>query len=155
MRTPGAGWSSLHASALVVGESGLLLRGPSGAGKSSLALALIARARESAIFAALVGDDHVFVRARAGRLLTRGVPGFEGLVERRCLGVVTVAHERCAVVRLVVDLAGRGQSSPRMPEECGKIVELSGVRLPRIALDPAQGPIDHAYAALESLARLF
>ena len=155
MREPAVpGWSSLYATALVVGESGLLVRGPSGAGKSSLALALIARAREAAIFAALVGDDRVFLRARGGRLLARGAPGFEGLVERRFEGVVAVAHEPYAVARLVVDLAGRGRSAPRMPEESDKVAELLGVRLPRIALDPAQGPLDHAYAALESLARL-
>jgi serine kinase of HPr protein (carbohydrate metabolism regulator) len=153
VRTP-AGWTSLHASALVVGEAGLLVRGPSGAGKSSLALALIAHARQTAIFAALVGDDRVFVRVRHGRLLARGVPEFAGMVERRFEGVVAVAHEPCAVARLVVDLTGRGQSTPRMPRESDKIVELLGVRLPRIALDPAHGPLDHAYAALESLARL-
>jgi len=153
MRAP-AGWSSLHATAVVVGESGLLLRGPSGAGKSALALALIARAREAAIFAALVGDDRIFVRACGGRLLARGVAGFEGLVERRFEGVVAVAHEPQAVARLVVDLAGRGESAPRMPRESDRIADLLGVRLPRIALDPAHGPLDHAYAALESLARL-
>ena len=140
MKAPAAGWSSLHASALVVGESGLLVRGPSGAGKSSLALALIARARETAIFAALVGDDRVFVRACGGRLLARGVSGFEGLIERRFEGVVAVAHEPCAVARLVVDLTGRGQSAPRMPEDSDKIVELLGVRLPRVRARPGAGP---------------
>ena len=154
MRAPAADWSSIHASALVVGESGLLARGPSGAGKSSLALALIARAREAAIFAALIGDDRVFVRACGGRLLARGVPRFAGLIERRFEGLVVVAHEPSAVVRLVVDLVGRGQSAPRMPEDSDKIAELLGVRLPRIALDPAQGSLDHAYAVLESRARL-
>ncbi len=153
MRAP-AGWSSLHATAVVVGESGLLLRGPSGSGKSALALALIARARERAIFAALVGDDRIFVRACGGRLLGRGVAGFEGLAERRFEGVVAVAYEPQAVARLVVDLAGRGQSAPRMPRESDRIAELLGVRLPRIALDPGHGPLDHAYATLESLARL-
>ncbi len=155
MKAPPAGWSSLHASALVVGENGLLLRGPSGAGKSSLALALIALARQAAIFAALVGDDRVFVRPFGGRLLARGAPGFEGLVEQRFEGVVTVAHEPCMVARLVVDLTARGGSAPRMPEPSDKTVELLGVRLPRVALDPAHGPLDHAYAALETLARLF
>ena len=103
-----ASWSGFHASAVVVGESGVLARGPSGAGKSSLALALIALAREAAIFAALIGDDRVFVRACGGRLLARGVPRFAGLIERRFEGLVVAAHEPLAVVRLVVDLAGRG-----------------------------------------------
>jgi hypothetical protein len=41
-----------------------------------------------------------------------------------------------------------------MPEDSDKIAELLGVRLPRIALDSGQGSLDHAYAVLESLARL-
>jgi serine kinase of HPr protein (carbohydrate metabolism regulator) len=151
---PTADWSSLHADALVVGESGVLARGPSGAGKSSLALALIARAREAATFAALIGDDRVLVRACGGRLLARGVPRFAGLIERRFEGLVAVAHEPSAIVRLVVDLVGHDQSAPRLPEESEKFAEILGVRLPRVALDPAQGALDHAYAVLESLARL-
>ena len=154
MTAPAAEWSGLTASAVVVGESGVLARGPSGAGKSSLALALIALAREAAIFAALIGDDRVFVRACGGRLLARSVPRFAGLIERRFEGLVVATHEPSAVVRLVVDLAGRGRSPPRMPEDSDKIAELLGVRLPRIALDSGQGSLDHAYAVLESLARL-
>jgi len=149
-----APWSRIHATALVVGEVGVLVRGPSGAGKSALALALIARAREAAMFAALIGDDRALLRVCGGRLLARGVAGFEGLIERRFEGVVAVAYEPQAVARLVVDLAARGQSAPRMPQESDRSEELLGVRLPRIALDPSQGPLDHAYAALETLARL-
>jgi len=36
---------TLHASAIVIGDSGILIRGPSGAGKSSLATLLLAQAR--------------------------------------------------------------------------------------------------------------
>jgi HPr kinase/phosphorylase len=150
-----ADWTSLHATAIVVGEQGLLVRGPSGAGKSAFALAMIARARESAIFAALISDDRVFLRACAGRLLARGAPGFEGLIERRFEGVIAAPHEPCAVARLVIELVGRGRTAPRMPEESDRVAELLGVRLPRMTLDPAHGPLDHAYAALQSLAKLF
>jgi serine kinase of HPr protein (carbohydrate metabolism regulator) len=149
-----ADWTSLHATAIVVGEYGLLVRGPSGAGKSALALALIARARESAIFAALVADDRVFLRTSAGRLLARGAPGFEGLIERRFEGLIGVRHEPCAVARLVVELVGRGRPPARMPAESEEIAEILGIRLPRVTLDPAHGPLDHAYAALQTLARI-
>ena len=131
MSEPGvAGWSSVHATALVVGESGLLVRGPSGAGKSSLALALIARARESAIFAALVGDDRVFLRACGGRLLARGAPGFEGLIERRFEGLVVFPHEPQAVARLVVDLVGRGRSGRECPGKARKARNCSASACP-------------------------
>ena len=149
-----AGWTSVHATAIIVGEHGLLVRGPSGAGKSGLALAVIARARESATFAALVGDDRVFLRVCGGRLLVRGAPDFEGLIEQRFQGIVAIRHEPCAVARLVVELAGRDRAWPRMPEERDTMTQVLGVFLPCVRLDPAHGPLDHAYAALQSLARL-
>ena len=101
------GWTALHATALVVGESGVLLRGPSGAGK----------------------------------------------IERRFEGLIAVAAEPAAVIRLVVDLAGRGETPPRLPDDDELSAEILGVRLPRVPLDPAHGPADHARVVLESLAR--
>jgi serine kinase of HPr protein (carbohydrate metabolism regulator) len=150
---PPAGWTALHATALVVGEMGVLLRGPSGAGKSSLALALIWAARERACFAALIADDRTFARAFGDRLVARGAPEFAGRIERRFEGLVAVAAEPAAVIRLVVDLAGRGESPPRLPEEGELTAEILGVRLPRAPLDPAHGPADHVRVVLESLAR--
>jgi serine kinase of HPr protein (carbohydrate metabolism regulator) len=147
------GWTALHATALVVGEMGVLLRGPSGAGKSSLALALIWAARERACFAALIADDRTFARAFGDRLVARGAPEFAGRIERRFEGLVAVAAEPAAVIRLVVDLAGRGESPPRLPEEGELTAEILGVRLPRAPLDPAHGPADHVRVVLESLAR--
>ena len=147
------GWTALHATALVVGESGVLLRGPSGVGKSSLALALIWAARARACFAALVADDRTFARAFDGRLVARGAPEFAGRIERRFEGLIVVAAEPGAVIRLIVDLPGRGESPPRLPEEGELSVEILGVRLPRAPLDPAHGPADHAHIVLESLAR--
>lgn len=149
------GWTSVHATAIVVGERGVLVRGPAGAGKSALALALMAKAPEIGRFAALVGDDRVFLRACAGRLLARGAPGFEGLIERRFEGVIAVRAAGRAVVRLLVDLPGRGQTPPRMPEDLDQTAEVLGVRLPRLVLDPGHGPLDHAYAAVRRLDRLF
>ena len=153
MSAPPAGWTALHATALVVGESGVLLRGPSGAGKSSLALALIWAAGERAGFAALIADDRAFVSAFGGRLIARGAPEFAGKIERRCEGVIAIAAEPAAVIRLVVDLAGRGQAPPRLPDDGALAAEILGIRLPRVPLDPAQGPADHARVVLETLAR--
>ena len=147
------GWTALHATAVVVCESGLLLRGPSGAGKSSLALALIWAARERACFAALIADDRAFARAIGDRLIVRGAPEFSGKIERRFEGLITVAAEPAAVIRLVIDLAGRGEAPPRLPVGSELSTEILGVRLPRIPLDPAHGPADHTRVVLESLAR--
>jgi HPr kinase/phosphorylase len=146
--------ASIHACALVVGERGVLIRGPSGAGKSLLTLAMIARARGAGAFAALVADDRVFLEVAAGRLLARGARGFAGVVERRGEGLLAEAHEPRAVLRLVIDLPGRGRAPPRWPEEEGRDVELLGVRLPRLALDLAPGLQEGAYAALRGLDRV-
>jgi serine kinase of HPr protein (carbohydrate metabolism regulator) len=148
-----AGWTALHATAVVVGESGVLLRGPSGAGKSSLALTLIWATRERALFAALVADDRAYARALGGRLIVRGAPEFAGKIERRYEGVIEVAAEPAAAIRLVVDLFGRGATPPRLPDEGELSVDILGIRLPRVALDPAHGPADHAGIVLDSLAR--
>jgi serine kinase of HPr protein (carbohydrate metabolism regulator) len=144
----------LHACALVVGERGALIRGPSGAGKSTLALAILARARASGSFAALVADDRVFLTVASSRLLARGAPGFEGVIERRGEGLLEEVYEPRAVVHLVVDLCDLGKAPPRWPEEAERHVELMGVTLPRLALDSRPGPQEGAYAALQRLARV-
>jgi HPr kinase/phosphorylase len=145
---------SLHACALVVGERGVLIRGPSGAGKSSLSLAILSLARASGSFAALVADDRVFLSESSSRLIARGAPGFEGVIERRGEGLLEESHEPRAVVYLIVDLCERGSVPPRWPEESERHIDLLGVRLPKLTLDLGPGPQEGAYAALHRLARV-
>lgn len=146
------GWSALHATAVLVAEWGVLLRGPSGAGKSSLALALLATARNVGTFSALVGDDRVYARVFAGRLLARGAPDFAGRIERRGRGVIDVDSEPEAVIRLVADLQLRaGPPPPRLPDEADQTAEILGLRMPRLALDPTFGPLDQAAVVVEAL----
>ena len=71
---PAACGTGLHATAMIYGESGVLILGPAGSGKSALALALMARAHDTRMFAALVGDDRVYVRPAGGRLVANCVP---------------------------------------------------------------------------------
>ena len=154
--TPGAGErregeSGIHACAVAVGERGALIRGPSGSGKSALSLAMMALARQAGGFAALVGDDRVFLRAAAGLVLARGVPGFEGVIERRGEGLLLETHEPRVVIRLVVDL---GDARPRWPGDDDGHAVLLGVSLPRLVLDSTHGSLEGAYAALRRLAKL-
>jgi serine kinase of HPr protein (carbohydrate metabolism regulator) len=144
-------WTSVHATVAVYLDQGVLVRGPAGSGKSSLALALLIRAQDIGAFGALVGDDRVRVAGLAGRLLARGVESATGLIERRAAGLVAAPFEPATVVRLVVDMAERGRSWPRMPAEAEESAVICGVRLPRLALDSTQGPADHALAAHERL----
>jgi len=146
--------ASIHACAIVVGERGVLIRGPSGAGKSLLSLAMIAQARLTGAFAAVVADDRVFLDVASGRLLARGAPGFEGLIESRGVGLLAMPHEPRAVLRMVVDLGARGDTPPRWPADDARHIEIQGVVLPRFALDLAPGLQEGAYAALRGLDRV-
>jgi HPr kinase/phosphorylase len=124
---------TIHASAVLIGAKAVLIRGPSGAGKSSLAFDLIQAAAQGALpFARLVADDRALLEAYASRLLVRPAPALAGLIEIRGLGIRTVPHEELAVVGLVVDLAA--SDAARLPPQQAESVEISGVRLPRLAV---------------------
>lgn len=128
---------TVHASCVVLGEDGILVRGASGCGKSTLVRDLIDLGAISGVFAALVGDDRIALTQRHGRLLASPHPALAGLLEVRGLGLQAVEPTMpSAVLRLVVDLVA---DAPRMPDETGETVLLRGVRLPRIALPSAPG----------------
>lgn len=148
-----AGDVGLHATAVIHGESGVLILGPSGSGKSALALALMARASGAGAFGALIGDDRIFVRTAEGRLVASGAANMAGIIERRTAGLVTVRHEPAAIVRLAVELSERGRQWPRMPDDHDGMI-VGGVRLPRLALDSGLSVCYQALAVEERLAVL-
>jgi HPr kinase/phosphorylase len=145
-----AGKTSLHATAVIYGESGVLILGPSGSGKSALALALMARASGAGAFGALIGDDHIYVREAEGRLVASGAANMAGIIERRMAGLIAVRHEPAAIVRLAVELSERGGQWPRMPSD-RDCMTIGGVRLPRLALDSSASACDQALAVEERL----
>jgi HPr kinase/phosphorylase len=124
----------IHANALLIGETGLLLRGPSGSGKSALTLRLVDRAKSGGLFAALIGDDRVRIENRSGRLIARPHAAIAGLIEMRGRGLVSVAFESAGVIHGVVDLAPlASEGPPRCPEPGEDVAEICGVSLPRCA----------------------
>ena len=126
---------AIHATAVAVGEAGILIRGASGAGKSRLALAIIAEARRKGLFARLVCDDRVRLTHSGWRLLAHAHPAVAGMIEERGEGILTVAHEASAVVRAVVDLVdSRTRLPPRLPEGSETSAEIGGIALPRLSL---------------------
>ena len=127
----------LHASAVVLGETGVLIRGPSGAGKSALALALVEDWRRAGDFAALVGDDRIAFRIAGGRGLLAPHAAIEGLAEWRGIGLVARDWEPCAVLGLLVDLEPESAlpAIPRMPEESDLYCAFNGLEgVPRLRL---------------------
>ena len=145
--SPGVG---IHATAVIYGESGVVMVGESGSGKSALALALLARAKATGRFGALIGDDRVWVSAADGRLLASGAAHMAGLIERRAAGVQSAPSEPVAVIKLVVDLSGRNRRWPRWPGQPEE--SIAGVDVPRLALDSAASAVDNAVCVDERLA---
>lgn len=132
-----AGSLTLHASCVLLGEAGVLVRGPAGAGKSSLCLALLDRAALEGRHARLVGDDRIRLQARHGRLVARPHPTLAGLIEIRGHGLRRLAaHAEAAVLRLVVDLVEAPERMPAGPAATERLLSegLLGVSLPRLSL---------------------
>jgi HPr kinase/phosphorylase len=99
---------TLHASAVALGESGLLILGASGSGKSGLALRLMA------LGARLVADDRVSL-ARRGEALVASAPAtIRGLIEARGVGILRADALAEAVLVLAVDLDALAEA--RMPQ---------------------------------------
>jgi HPr kinase/phosphorylase len=126
--------SSIHATCILLGEAGILIRGPSGSGKSTLARDLVRTAFLAGAFARLVGDDRVSLAAHHGRVVARVPDSIAGWVEIFGRGLVQVAYEPQAVVRLVVDL---GRKPSRWPEPEEVAVTLCGITIPCLRSETA------------------
>ena len=121
---------TIHATTIVLGEAGILIRGDAGSGKSTLARKLIGDACARRLFARLVADDRSRIEERHGRLLARGVEAVSGLIEIRGIGLERQAGEPAVVVRLIVDLSA--DDPQRLPDPADRITALCGVTLPRL-----------------------
>ena len=96
--------SNIHATGLVLGKTGLILRGPSGAGKSLLVLELIDAWETRGLPAKLVSDDRIEIEATPAGLVMHAPKAIEGLIELRGRGIVSRPFTSTAPLALVVDL---------------------------------------------------
>lgn len=106
----------VSASAVALGEHGVLIRGRSGAGKSSLALALVEAWRRRGDFARLIGDDCVIAHMAGGRAVLAPHHAIAGLAEWRGIGLLPQDFEGGAVLALIVDLEPEGEGAA--PHAC-------------------------------------
>jgi serine kinase of HPr protein (carbohydrate metabolism regulator) len=125
---------SLHASAVLVGEAGVLVRGESGAGKSTLVRRIIESAQAKGLFARLIADDRVILAAEHGRLVARPHPAIAGRMEVRGVGIVAMDHAAAAVIRLVVDCGA--PPLDRLPLRDQLYSNLGGVSVRRMVAGP-------------------
>ena len=122
---------NLHATALTIGDRGVLIRGESGSGKTALALALLAGAHSARRNARLVSDDQVLLLPCDGRLICMTPPTIAGLVEVRGATPKAIGHEPSAVIDLLVDLV-EGALAPRLSDQQWEVI--AGCRLPLVRL---------------------
>lgn len=144
--------ATVHATCVLVGRSAVLIRGPSGSGKSRLALALIDAGKKGELPPArLVADDRVYLRPAHGRLLAEAPEPLRGKIEVRGVGICEIEYEPLALIGLVVDLAAA--DAGRMPNTAAGEVELSGVKLSRLAIAEGVSALPPILAAISGLQR--
>ncbi|MBY5532778.1 serine/threonine protein kinase [Rhizobium leguminosarum] len=114
---------NIHATAIVVGKTGLLFSGPSGWGKSMLAFTCMTEARRLGLFTALVADDQVLLSAEASAVIATCPPSITGLIELRGTGIVHQDHIPKATMHYAV-LPGSATGENRVPPE-GEMVSLA------------------------------
>ena len=97
----------VHATAVAIDQSGVLIIGKSGSGKSDLALRLIDRG------ALLISDDIVKVDGTAMPPTLQAAPNIVGKIEIRGVGVISAPHVEDIPLRLVVNLDCPVERLPR------------------------------------------
>ena len=121
---------NLHASAVLLGDRGVLITGPSGSGKTTLALSLIDHFRRAGQFSRLVSDDKVLLNGRSGRILCFAPQAISGLVEVYGLGPRPLEHEPAMVADLLVIVPTT--AAERFPDEMTE--SLAGCSIPCLEL---------------------
>jgi len=131
--------SSIHASCVMIGQIGVLIRGPAGAGKSTLAWTLIETETNAGRPAVLVADDRVLLAVEEGGLVARAPERLAGMIELRGLGLLSVAFVPQARLGLVVDLVEDLPHRLPLPQE--QVIDIEGVSLPHLAVQRALAAI--------------
>ncbi len=137
----------IHATAILIGTTGLVLVGPSGSGKSTMALALLASAGRLGHYCALVGDDQIFVVKEGGNVIAQGPPNISGLIEIRGSGIghfraIGQATLTLAISPIHVD------ASNRIPPENLRVNLSDGIDLPLLPINRSH---PDPFAVLEAM----
>jgi serine kinase of HPr protein (carbohydrate metabolism regulator) len=129
----------IHGTCLALGDDGVLLLGAPGSGKSDLALRLIDAAGMGlsgvARSARLVADDQVAIRRADGRLIASAPQALAGKLEIRGIGIVDIAPQANAALRLAVRLTPAAEIE-RLPDLSQARMEILGIAIPLVLIDP-------------------
>ncbi|MEQ8480742.1 MAG: hypothetical protein RIC18_08790 [Hoeflea sp.] len=137
----GAPCTTDHATAIIVGETGILFVGPSGAGKSAMAFACLSSAQRLGWNAALIADDRTCLETRSGRCLASCPEPIRSLIELRGGGIAQYRRVPRGIIHLVV-APGPASADSRLPES-NEIFPYDGAELPlqRLWHDGAVDPL--------------
>ncbi|MBK8456169.1 MAG: HPr kinase/phosphorylase [Phyllobacteriaceae bacterium] len=124
--------ANFHATALVLGDRGIMIRGPSGSGKTTLALFLLERAVAGGRFAAMVGDDQVLIERVGDCPVARSPPAIAGLAERRGPGPLPIAAIAAARIDGLVELV-EPAAAPRLEDRPTATLEKMTIPCLRLA----------------------
>jgi serine kinase of HPr protein (carbohydrate metabolism regulator) len=129
----------LHGTCLSVDGEGVLLLGPPGAGKSDLALRLVDQPGFGidGILrnARLVADDQVVITRRGNDLQASAPAALKGKLEIRGLGIAPLPAGDDVTLRLAVHLE-RAADIERLPDLAGSRLDILGLELPLVQVDP-------------------
>jgi len=117
--------ATMHATAVAIAGTGLLICAKSGSGKSDLALRLIDRG------AILISDDQVDISRNNQNLLLSPPASLAGKLEVRSLGILQRDHISGIELKLVIDLK---QHPDRFPMD-SQVMFLLGIKVPSCTLD--------------------
>lgn len=132
--------TNIHATAIVVGQTGLLFVGPSGSGKSELAFSFLTEAQRCGLSAVLLADDQVFITIRDGIVIAERPEPIAGLLELRGSGIISMDSVAKAQMHYAITSALHPES-PRLPPQ-NEMMELAGdaclplLRIPRHSIMP-------------------
>ena len=138
----------VHATAVIIGERGLLFIGPSGSGKTTTALRCMASARTSGTHAALVADDGVTLEVSGSRVIARCPEPIAGRAEIRGTGIFSFAWRQSAVLDAVV-MAAIPEGAGRLPPD-DEFCSVGTSRLKLLRLD-YRSPLDPLEVILAAL----
>ncbi|SFB54635.1 HPr Serine kinase C-terminal domain-containing protein [Rhizobium sp. NFR07] len=131
---------NIHATAIVIGNRGLLFVGPPGIGKSMMAFTCLAVARRENVRSLLIADDQVFINRDGDRIVATCPPAIAGMMELRGSGIVAIDNIAAAPIDLairVISLADCERLPPESEEfQLENIGALPLVRIANTAMDP-------------------
>lgn len=125
--------TNIHATAIVIGKTGLLFLGPSGCGKSTLAFSCLAAAKPLRLSASLIADDRVLISGQTGSVIAECPPSIAGLMEIRYTGIVRMPYVPRGEMHIAVQPVDPA-TAERMPPEDEQIDIANCIRLPLIRL---------------------